>query len=172
MAPPLDYEFVISLFGKARGSISKVHPMPTDDAGTTEPTQPPDPEDTIMNAKTLIATALFVSFAGTGAAFAQEGTQDFPAPVLKSSTTRAEVIADLKAAPRGEVASYGEASVAPKAASQLSRAQVVAETREAVRLGLTETSDGNVRVATPAQLEQIRAAGLRALDNGMTTAAK
>jgi hypothetical protein len=125
-----------------------------------------------MNAKTLIATALFVSFAGTGAAFAQEGTQDFPAPVLKSSTTRAEVIAHLNAAPRNEAASYGEASVAPKAASQLSRAQVVAETREAARLGLTETSDGNVRVATSAQLEQIRAAGLRALDNGVTTAAK
>ena len=124
-----------------------------------------------MNSKIIIATTL-IALVGAGSAFAQEGTQDFPAPVLKSSTTRAEVIADLKAAPRGEVASYGEASVAPKAASQLSRAQVVAETREAVRLGLTETSDGSVRVATPAQLEQIRAAGLRALDNGMTTAAK
>ena len=125
-----------------------------------------------MNAKTLIATALFVSFAGTGAAFAQEGTQDFPAPVLKSSTTRAEVIADLKAAQGSAAASYGEASVAPKAASQLSRAQVAAETREAMRLGLIDTSEGGVRVATPAQLEQIRAAGLRALDKGTTTAAK
>lgn len=125
-----------------------------------------------MNAKTLIATALLVSFAGTGAAFAQEGTQDFPAPVLKSSTTRAEVIADLKAVQRSEAASYGEASVAPQAASQLSRAQVAAETREAMRLGLIDTSEGGVRVATPAQLEQIRAAGLRALDNGMTTASK
>jgi hypothetical protein len=124
-----------------------------------------------MNAKTLIATALFVSFAGTGAAFAQEGTQDFPVPVLQSSTTRAEVIATLKAAPRIDVAYSGEASAAPKAVSQFSRAQVAAEAREATRLGLTDTSDGNVRVATPAQLEQIRAAGLRALDAGMTTAA-
>lgn len=124
-----------------------------------------------MNAKTLIITALFVSFAGTGAAFAQEGTQDFPVPVLQSSTTRAEVIATLKAAPRSDVVFTGEASAAPKAASQLSRVQVAAEAREATRLGLTDTTDGAVRVATPAQLEQIRAAGLRALDNGMTTAA-
>ena len=125
-----------------------------------------------MNAKTLIATALFVSFAGTGAAFAQEGTQDFPASALKSSTTRAEVIADLKAAPYDAAASYGEASAAPKAASTLSRVQVVAETREAMRLGLIDTNERGAAVATPAQLEQIRAAGLRALNNGMTTAAK
>ena len=171
MAPALDYEFVISLFGKARGSLPKVHPMPTDAAGTTEPT-PPNPRNTIMNAKTLIATALFVSFAGTGAAFAQEGTQDFPVPQLLSSTTRAEVIAELNAAPRSQPAGYGEASTAPMAASQLSRAQVVAETREAMRLGLTETTDGSVRVATPAQLEQIRAAGLRTLDNSLAQAAK
>lgn len=124
-----------------------------------------------MNAKTLIITALFASFAGTGAAFAQEGTQDFPVPVLQSSTTRAEVIAVLKATPRSDAAFAGEASAAPKAASQLSRAQVLAEAREALRLGLTETSYGEVRVATPAQLEQVRAAGLRALDNGMATAA-
>ena len=125
-----------------------------------------------MNAKTLIATALFVSFAGTGAAFAQEGTQDFPVPVLTSSTTRAEVIADLISAPRSQSAGYGEASTAPMAASTLSRAQVIAETREAQRLGLTETSEGAVRVATPAQLEQIRAAGLRTLDNSLAQAAK
>ena len=33
-----------------------------------------------MNAKTLIATALVLSFAGAGAAFAQEGTQDLLRP--------------------------------------------------------------------------------------------
>lgn len=172
MAPSLDYEFVISLSGKARGSLSKVLPMPTEDAGTTGTIQAPNLfKELIMNAKTLIITALFASFAGTGAAFAQEGTQDFPVPVLQSSTTRAEVIATLKAAPRSDAVYAGEASAAPKAQSQLSRVQVAAEAREATRLGLTETSDGNVRIATPAQLEQIRAAGLRALDNGMTTAA-
>lgn len=127
-----------------------------------------------MNAKTLIATALVLSFAGTGAAFAQEGTQDFPAPQYQapSTITRSEVIATLKAAPAGEAASYGEASATPKATSSLSRAQVQAETREAMRLGVIGSDEGMVRVATPAQLEQIRAAGLRTLDNSLAQAAK
>ena len=125
-----------------------------------------------MNAKTLIATALFVSFAGTGAAFAQEATQDFPVPQLLSSKTRAEVIAELKSAPRAEAASYGEASGAPVAGSTLSRAEVIAQMHEAQRLGLIDTSEGGVRVATPAQLEQIRAAGLRALDSSLAQAVK
>lgn len=122
-----------------------------------------------MNAKTLIATALVLSFAGTGAAFAQEGTQDFPVPQWKSSITRAEVIATLKAAPAAQM-SYGEASTAPKAASSLSRAQVQAETREALRLGVIGSDEGAVRVATPAQAEQIRAAGLRALGGNIARA--
>ena len=122
-----------------------------------------------MNAKTLIATALVLSFAGTGAAFAQEATQDFPVPQWKSSITRAEVIATLKAVPAAQ-ASYGEASTAPKAASTLSRAQVQAETREALRLGVIGSDEGAVRVATPAQAEQIRAAGLRALDGTVARA--
>lgn len=126
-----------------------------------------------MNAKTLIATALVLSFAGAGAAFAQEGTQDFPAPKYQapSKLTRSEVIATLKAAPAAETA-VNEASPAPQAVSTLSRAQVVAETREALRLGLVGSDDGMQRVATPAQLEQIRAAGLRAVDNGVARAAK
>ncbi|MGD9832471.1 MAG: DUF4148 domain-containing protein [Piscinibacter sp.] len=122
-----------------------------------------------MNAKTLIATALVVSFAGTGAAFAQEATQDFPVPQWKSSITRAEVIATLKAAPAAQ-ASYGEASTAPKAASTLSRTQVQAETREALRLGAIGSDEGMVRVATPAQAEQIRAEGLRVLDGTVARA--
>jgi len=124
-----------------------------------------------MNAKTLIATALFVSFAGTGAAFAQEATQDFPVPQWTSSITRAEVIATLKAAPAA-VAGYGEASTAPQATSTLSRAQVQAETREALRLGAIGSDEATVRVATPAQAEQIRAAGLRALDSSLAGAVR
>ena len=42
-----------------------------------------------MNTKTLIATTLFVSFAGAGSAFAQEATQDFPpAQRLSSKSAR------------------------------------------------------------------------------------
>ena len=122
-----------------------------------------------MNAKTLIATALVLSFAGAGAAFAQEATQDFPVPQWKSSVTRSEVVATLKATPAAQVQT-GEASAAPKAASALSRAQVQAETREALRLGVIGSDEGSVRVATPAQAEQIRAAGLRALSGNVASA--
>ena len=71
-----------------------------------------------MNAKTLIATALVLSFAGAGAAFAQEGTQDFPAPKYQAPAklTRSEVIATLKAAPAAE-ATANEASPAPQASA-------------------------------------------------------
>ncbi len=122
-----------------------------------------------MNAKSLIATALVLSFAGAGAAFAQEATQDFPVPQWKSSVTRSEVVATLKATPAAQVA-YGEASAAPQAASALSRAQVQAETREALRLGAIGSDEGAVRGASPAQAEQIRAAGLRALDGNVARA--
>ncbi len=121
-----------------------------------------------MNAKTLIATALVLSFAGTGAAFAQEGTQDFPMPKYQapSKVTRSEVIATLKAAPAQDV-TVGEASPAPKAASTMSREQVVAEAREAQRLGLTGADEGTVYMAgaTAAQREQVRVAGLRAVQS-------
>ena len=47
-----------------------------------------------------------------------------------------------------------------------------AETREALRLGVAGSDDGRVQVATPAQAELIRAAGLRALDNSLAQASK
>jgi hypothetical protein len=127
-----------------------------------------------MNAKTLIATALLVSFAGVGSAFAQEATQDFPPSSILSTKSRAEVLAELLQARRDgtlETRNYAEASAAPVAASMLTRAQVVAEAREAARLGATDANDADVRVATPAQQQLIRAAGVRALDRSMAQAA-
>ena len=128
-----------------------------------------------MNAKTLIATALFVSFAGVGSAFAQEATQDFQPSSMLSTKSRAEVRAELLQAQRAgtlETRNYAEASDAPAAASTLTRAQVVAESREALRLGATDANEADVRVATPAQQQLIRAAGLRALDHSMAQAAQ
>ena len=72
--------------------------MPTDDAGTSEPIHSNLPEDITMNAKTLIATALLVSFAGVGSAFAQEATPDTWLQAAQSTKTRAEVSAELAAA--------------------------------------------------------------------------
>ncbi len=128
-----------------------------------------------MNTRTLIATALVTASAAlAGTAFAQEGTQDFAAPAWNkptSSLTRAEVMAAAKDAVSNDAASYvGEVSAAPQAASMLTRAQVVAETREAQRLGLLDNSVDDMKVATPAQLEQIRVAGLRAVQGGSSVA--
>lgn len=128
-----------------------------------------------MNAKTLIATALFVSFAGAGSAFAQEATQDFQPSSMLSTKSRAEVRAEFLEAQRAgtlQTHNYAEASAAPQAASMLTRTQVAAEAREAARLGATEANEAEVRVATPAQQQLIRAAGLRALDRSLAQMAR
>jgi hypothetical protein len=163
-----DYEFVIWLSGKAQGALPRVAPVSTTDTVSSVPSTRL-PKDITMNTKTLIASALVLAFAGTGAAFAQEGTQDFPAPQW-TSASRAEVAAALKAAPAAVIGT--EASAAPQPASTLSRAQVAAETREATRLGALGADEGSVRTATPAQLELIRAAGLRALDTHLAQSAR
>jgi hypothetical protein len=121
-----------------------------------------------MNTKIILATA-FVAVVGAGSAFAQEGTQDFPAAQSLSSKSRAEVKAELAAAQRSGVAyTYGEASPAPVAISTMTRAQVVAELREAQRLGLVGASnEGDMRIATPAEQQAIRSAGLRAIDTSL-----
>ncbi len=127
-----------------------------------------------MNAKTLIATALLVSFAGAGSAFAQEATQDFQPSSMLSTKSRAEVRAEFLQAQRAgtlQTHNYAEASAAPAPASMLTRAQVAAEAREAVRLGATDVNDADVRVATPVQQQLIRAAGMRALDSSLAQAA-
>jgi len=126
-----------------------------------------------MNAKTLIATALLVSFAGVGSAFAQEATQDFQPSSMLSTHSRAEVRAEFLQAQRAgtlQTRNYSEASAAPQAASSLTRAQVAAEAREALRLGATDVNEADVRVASPVQQQLIRAAGTRALDRSMAQA--
>ncbi len=60
----------------------------------------------------------------------------------------------------------GEFKAVSAPATGKTRAQVQAEAREALRLGLlTPNADETVKVATPAQAEQIRLAGLRAVGN-------
>jgi hypothetical protein len=67
---------------------------------------------------------------------------------------------------------HGEASPAPLAASTLTRAQVVAETREAQRLGLPQSNEAGVRIATSAELESARQAGLRAVETTFARSAQ
>ncbi len=117
-----------------------------------------------MNSKLVIVTTL-IALAGAGSAFAQEGTQDFPAAQITSTQSRAVVKAELAAAQRAGTVSIDEASTAPVASSTLMRAQVQAEAREAVRLGLAPFSFETTRAASAADLESIRLAGERAVSN-------
>jgi hypothetical protein len=83
-----------------------------------------------------------------------------------SSKSRAEVVADLKAAQAaGQLPAFGEIGVRfADAPSIKSRAQVVAETREAARLGLLGGyGELGPKQATPEQEKQIEVAGMRAV---------
>ena len=120
-----------------------------------------------MNSKMIIATTL-IALVGAGSAFAQEGTQDFPAAQFLSSKSRVDVKTELAAQRNGTLVTYTEASPTQAPASGLTRAQVVAELREAQRLGLVGISnEGDFRIATKAEQESIRAAGLRAVNTNV-----
>ena len=110
---------------------------------------------------TLAITLLSILSAG---AIAAEATQDFQPSSITTVKTRAEVQAN------GLSSAFIEASPAPQAGSTLIRAQVMAETREAARLGLLERHEGYGPEPTAAQLEQIRQAGLRAVQNPVVSA--
>jgi hypothetical protein len=89
-----------------------------------------------------------------------------------STASRADVRADVDAAQRAGLLARNEASFTVTAAASdatLKRVQLTAEAREAMRLGLLPVHEGT-RSATPADTEQIRQAGLRAVTE--TIAAK
>jgi len=117
-----------------------------------------------------LAIALLVSAAATGA-MAQNfyngnvndpDIVDFPT-AQGVSRDRAEVRTEAVAAARSYVDPDIVAFTYPEGESK-SRAQVVAELAEAQRLGLIANNDSEYPVAaTPEQAEQIRQAGLRAV---------
>lgn len=120
----------------------------------------------------FLLVGLLAGFAGT--TMAQEGVQDSTWIPKSSSLTRAEVRAEIAAA-KVNTQPAGEASytvVAKSSPSALKRIQVQAEGREAMRLGLMSTGEGGARPATPAEEEQIRQAGLRAVESATQMAAK
>lgn len=109
-----------------------------------------------------------IAFALTaGAAFAEGPLQGNEVFNFQSTLSRAEVQAQVAPAYKANQIARGEANPAQAqatvVASGLTRAQVLAEAAEARRLGLI--AHGEVLpVATPAQAEQIRLAGLRAVE--------
>lgn len=88
-----------------------------------------------MNAQKLFAAAFATIALGAGSvAFAQEATVE-PAPMAKSSLTRAEVTAEFfKARANGELITVSE-GYTPALVSQLPREVVKAQTQAAVRSG-------------------------------------
>ena len=115
--------------------------------------------------KTAQNLALSIALAlGAGAAFAEgpiEGNEVFN---FQSTLSRAEVQAQAVQANQAGLVARGEILPVQEqvAASGLSRAQVRAEAAEAQRLGLIARGE-ILPVATPAQVEQVRTAGLRAV---------
>jgi len=118
-------------------------------------------------------TLTFLAGIGTAAmAIEAEQPSSWMTPSVKSrAAVQAETIAAMRdgSLSQGHEASY---TVVAGNGSSLTRAQVVAEAREAMRLGLIPVHEGSSRVATPVENEQIRQAGLRAINAGSQFAGK
>jgi hypothetical protein len=83
-----------------------------------------------------------------------------------SQRSRADVHAEAVAANKAGTLAYGDGPLLNRllwAPSTPARAQVQAEAIEARRLGLMAYGEAEARVPTPAELESVRQAGLRAI---------
>lgn len=100
------------------------------------------------------------------------GNQESPDLVIAtgSSKTRAEVQAvAIAARDAGQLGNQESPDLVIATGMDKTRAQVVAETAEARRLGLVNVPDGEYpKVATAQQAEQVRQAGLRAVNTSTT----
>ena len=119
----------------------------------------------------LIAASVLAGVAAAASAVEAEQSSTWTTASTKNwADTRAETQAALRA---GTLQSNEYAyTVLPGAGSALTRAQVTAEAREALRLGLIPVHEGQYRFATAAENEQIRQAGLRALNTDRQLAGK
>lgn len=120
-----------------------------------------------MTTRTLIAAALF-ALAATAQA---EGPIETWPQDFSSQLSRAEVRqAAIDARTAGLIVQGEAMPLADRFMSTKTRAQVVAELQEARRLGLIANGDQHV-LPTAQQNEQIRMAGLRAVDRAMAQVA-
>lgn len=112
-----------------------------------------------MTRLNTVLTGLVAAIGFTAAAVAQEATY-WDTSKVQSTKTRAEVRAETVGyVHSGEVTRFVDVAGGPS----LSRAQVQAEAREAQRLGWLDSGEASVFI-TPAQADQIRRAGLRAIN--------
>jgi hypothetical protein len=117
-----------------------------------------------MNFTRLITVTVLASLGTAAMAIEAEQSSTWMTPSVKSrAEVKAETLAAMKdgSLSRGNESSY---TVVPGTGSSVTRAQVQAEAREAMRLGLIPVHEGYTRLATPAENEQIRQAGLRAIN--------
>ena len=114
-----------------------------------------------MTKFTRIALPIVLSMTAA-AAMASEFTPETP---FVSTLSRAEVRADAIAARDAGLTTSSEfgSFIVAESTSSLTRAQVRAEAVEAQRLGLLASGEVTV-LPTTAQLEQVRLAGLRAVE--------
>jgi hypothetical protein len=117
-----------------------------------------------MNRKMwMLITTTAVALFGAASVFAQEATQEFNDAQALSSVSRDDVRTGLNTARHEGSLGFHEASPAPEAAGTgVTRSQVKAELREAQRLGLVDSNEAEVPIATPDEQASIVAAGLRA----------
>jgi hypothetical protein len=112
--------------------------------------------------------AVFAVFAISLAGAASAGGGAYPEPYLYKSEgpgkSRAEVVAEVLQAQRDGTLGNDESGFPPSVHSGpgKSRAEVIAEMEEAQKLGLLMTGEGDVKIATAEQNEQIAEAGRRA----------
>lgn len=114
-----------------------------------------------MNVKTFSILAGLVATLGSSAAFAADEyalNQNLPVAAAASVPHAAQRVAAVDEFQRNQF----PAAVVP---SNLQRAQVVAEAIEARKLGLIAHGEGNVPTPTAEQAEQIRLAGLNAVNH-------
>jgi hypothetical protein len=127
-------------------------------------------KESLMNAKTLsILAGLIAASSAAMADLPDEYTQNRNVPaVAASALSRSDVrAATLEAVRSGTIArNEYERNLYPAAVvpSALQRVQVMAEAVEARKLGLIPEGDRSAPVATPAQAEQIRLAGIAAVN--------
>ena len=121
-----------------------------------------------MNRNTRFAALALLSLLGS-AAIAQDDLQT-STWATPSTLSRVDAKEATDAGFRNAARTTTSYTVVAVANPTLSRTQVAAEAREAMRLGLVPVTEANAgRRASPAEAEQIRQAGLRAVNTEIAT---
>lgn len=130
----------------------------------------------MLKRSVLTLATLGLALLSSAAVMAQEITLAPEFDNFVSTKSRAQVVVETQEAARRGLIPHNDFDHQRLATqgfvAQKTRAQVRAETIEAIRLGLLRYGEAGPPEATPQQIEQIRLAGVRALQVGSTLASK